>query len=298
MCAYLPDFKSNEIMINAGTYNLIYIMTKMDDKTFVKRACIAIRKATLKRCSELLDAFHKNGLCEAVVKVLDEIGMAEFQKIEEKLLNLSQKEQTIRDIQVNCQCIMIQMCYMAKIISKFTKLNGMKYIEMLEKMKIIKSNRIAYLKTILQFCAENQSIRLSGPAIFFTKIIFEQLRVMYDANVTEKKPIDVQMENLCFHGLSNLSLNLQVHDVIWNVDNLRLIYEQVLLHFMKTIKIEKSDDIKMATKVVHINSHTYLSCIRIITNCLMTSEIRQRILTGKSDVNKKIVNFMFTFSDT
>lgn len=82
MCAYLQEFQNNEIMINAGTYNLIYIMVKMDDKSFVRKACIAIRKATSKRNGELLEAFNRNGLCEAVVKILDDIGEEELQRIE------------------------------------------------------------------------------------------------------------------------------------------------------------------------------------------------------------------------
>jgi len=69
-------------MIETGTYNLIYIMTKLEEseeqvknKTEYKlMACIAIRKATSCRVVALLDSFVNNCICEALVKILDDIG--------------------------------------------------------------------------------------------------------------------------------------------------------------------------------------------------------------------------------
>lgn len=62
----------------------------------------------------------------------------------------------------------------------------MKYINILEKMNIIRANRIAFINTVTQYCAENQSIRLTGPPIFFTKIIFDHLKEMYSDKIERK----------------------------------------------------------------------------------------------------------------
>ena len=32
-----------------------------------------------------------------------------------------------------------------------------------------------FVNTIIQYCNENKSIRLTGPPIFFTKLIFDQV---------------------------------------------------------------------------------------------------------------------------
>lgn len=101
---------------------------------------------------------------------------------------------------------------------------------------------------------------------------------MYDKRKENGTPIDVQMEKLCYHGLCNLSLNLTVHEIIWQPQNLRLIYEFVLYHFMKTIKFKSSEDLKKATKIVHINSYTYLYGLRIITNCIITKSLQEKLL--------------------
>ena len=57
-------------MIQTGTYNLIYIMTRMTEVSFQLQATIAIRKATQSRFEELLDSFVADGLIEAVVHIL------------------------------------------------------------------------------------------------------------------------------------------------------------------------------------------------------------------------------------
>jgi hypothetical protein len=73
-------------MINAGTYNLITIMNKtykiQGKEYLVKQTAISLRKATSKRNMELLEAFNRFGLCEAITQVLIEIGEEELDKIE------------------------------------------------------------------------------------------------------------------------------------------------------------------------------------------------------------------------
>ena len=71
-------------MIETGTFNLIYIMTKMSNVKFRLIAMIAIRKATSCRVIELLDAFVANGTLEALIEILDDITQEELQKIEDK----------------------------------------------------------------------------------------------------------------------------------------------------------------------------------------------------------------------
>jgi len=65
-------------MIETGTYNLIYIMTKMDDVKFQLKAMEAIRKATSCRVIELLDAFVANNTIEALIGILDSHGAKYF----------------------------------------------------------------------------------------------------------------------------------------------------------------------------------------------------------------------------
>ena len=65
-------------MIETGTYNLIYIMTKMDDVKFQLQAMEAIRKATSCRVIELLDAFVANNTIEALIGILDSHGAKYF----------------------------------------------------------------------------------------------------------------------------------------------------------------------------------------------------------------------------
>ena len=61
-------------MIETGTYNLIYIMTRMNSVKFTLRAMEAIRKATSCRVTSLLDAFVANNTIEALVDILQGIG--------------------------------------------------------------------------------------------------------------------------------------------------------------------------------------------------------------------------------
>ena len=46
MCLHLTTLQKSQYMIETGTYNLIYIMTKMHDLNFSLQAVKAIRKAT------------------------------------------------------------------------------------------------------------------------------------------------------------------------------------------------------------------------------------------------------------
>ena len=69
MCQHLPEFQQSPTMCDTGTFNLIYIMSKMNDPTpehleFKLKSTIAIRKATSCRVVALLDSFVKNQICE------------------------------------------------------------------------------------------------------------------------------------------------------------------------------------------------------------------------------------------
>lgn len=46
MCLHLKKLQKSKYMVQTGTYNLIYIMTKMNDMSFQLQATVAIRKAT------------------------------------------------------------------------------------------------------------------------------------------------------------------------------------------------------------------------------------------------------------
>lgn len=54
-------------MIETGTYNLLYIMTRMSGTKFTLKAMEAIRKATSCRVIELLDAFVANNTIESLI---------------------------------------------------------------------------------------------------------------------------------------------------------------------------------------------------------------------------------------
>jgi len=71
-------------MIETGTYNLIFILTKMDILSFQEKATVAIRKATSSRVIECLDSFVANGLCEELIKILEGFGQEELLRIELK----------------------------------------------------------------------------------------------------------------------------------------------------------------------------------------------------------------------
>jgi len=73
------------------------------------------------------------------------------------------------------------------------------------------ANKKIYVNTVLQYCSENQSIRLQGPPRFFVKLIFEQLEEQQKLmNRDDLTQVDIdnhdRFEKLCFGSLSNLSL--------------------------------------------------------------------------------------------
>ena len=84
MCFHLKKFQKSKFMIESGTYNLVYIMTKMGDHKFQLKALIAIRKATSCRTIELLDTFVADGLIETLVSILDGFGLKYLKYLEDK----------------------------------------------------------------------------------------------------------------------------------------------------------------------------------------------------------------------
>jgi hypothetical protein len=89
----------------------------------------AIRKATSCRVIELLDAFVANNTIEALIGILDSISAKRFQEIEDKdPSDRTAEEYDLREIQINCICIFIQLSYRAQNIKKLEKLGAMKYI--------------------------------------------------------------------------------------------------------------------------------------------------------------------------
>lgn len=58
----------------------------------------------------------------------------------------------------------------------------------------------------------------------------------------------------------------------------------------------KESDLKKTTKRVHMLSFTFLYGIRILTNVLITPDLREKLLEN-TGVNKKIIDFLLTFSD-
>lgn len=74
MCQHLRKFQKSRYMIETGTYNLIFIMTKLNDLRFTLKAMEAIRKATSCRVIELLDSFVANNTIEALVEILEREG--------------------------------------------------------------------------------------------------------------------------------------------------------------------------------------------------------------------------------
>jgi hypothetical protein len=84
MCYHLKKFQKSKYMVESGTYNLVFIITRMNDLVFQKKALIAIRKATSCRTIELLDTFVADGLIETLIGILDGFGLDYLKKIEEK----------------------------------------------------------------------------------------------------------------------------------------------------------------------------------------------------------------------
>mmetsp|Transcript_29513 Transcript_29513/g.44870 ORF Transcript_29513/g.44870 Transcript_29513/m.44870 type:complete len:177 (+) Transcript_29513:792-1322(+) len=155
MCFHLRKFQKSKYMVETGTHNLIFIMTKMSDLNFQVRATVAIRKATSCRVIELLDAFVANGTIEALVGILDGFGPALLEKLEKKKKR-TPEESIIRQIQINCQCILIQLCYRAQNIKRVERLDATNYINSFEKMTFSNpANKKVYVNTVLQYCSEN-----------------------------------------------------------------------------------------------------------------------------------------------
>ena len=86
-------------MVESGTYNLIYILTKVNNPEFTLKAMIAIKKATSSRVEVLLDAFVRNGIIEAIHQILLGFGDELLLKIEKKKpKDRSEIEKKIREI--------------------------------------------------------------------------------------------------------------------------------------------------------------------------------------------------------
>jgi hypothetical protein len=55
-------------------------------------------------------------------------------------------------------------------------LGALRYIKEFEKMKFKdKQRRMEFVITILLYCSENTSIRVQGPPLFFTSLIYNEL---------------------------------------------------------------------------------------------------------------------------
>ena len=101
-------------------------MTRMDNLKFMLKAMEAIRRATSCRVIELLDSFVANNTIEHCVNILKGIGKAELHKIEDKAPDERTEDENIkREIQINCQCIFIQLSYRAQNIKRLERLDGM-----------------------------------------------------------------------------------------------------------------------------------------------------------------------------
>ena len=125
----------------------------------------------------------------------------------------------IRQIEINAQCIMLQLCFRAQTIRKFEQLGGLKHIADFKHRKFSNNrNKFTFYRTIIQYCSENQSIRLTGPPIFFVNTIFEILHAHYalDADKEDRDFATQRVRRLCFASLSNLSLVKVVQNgAIW-----------------------------------------------------------------------------------
>lgn len=135
MCMHLRKLQKQKYLIEAGTHNLIFILRYMSNLNFVMQAAVAIRKATACRITELLDAFVSNGLIETVHERLHKIGPKKMKEIEQKPdEERTAEEDKLREIQINCQCIIIQLCYRAQNINKLESLHAIEYIKSFEHM--------------------------------------------------------------------------------------------------------------------------------------------------------------------
>ena len=177
----------------------------------------------------LLDRFISYGLCESLIKILDGFGHERLNFIEKHPEKRTEEDWYIRDIQINCQCVIIQLCYRTSIINRFESLGGLNYIDKFETMNFTKKkNKWIFVRTVLQYCSENQSIRLTGPAKFFVKILFQILKDHY--NGTED--LSIRSRRLCFISIAHLSLNSSTIESIWQPDHLYVFY----YHNLKSLR--------------------------------------------------------------
>ena len=254
---------------------------------------MAIRKATACRFENLLDAFVSNGLIETIHERLCHIGPEKMKKIENTPdTDRTPYEDKEREIQINCQCIMIQLCYRAQNIKKLEALNAIEFIKSFENMKFNrKSLEECYVQTILQYCSENTSIRLQGPPRFFCRKIF----TVIDDLINEDKVRQHRSKyELCFHSLANLSLVRAVHEIMWRPDNIRVLIDQV----EELILIIKEDDHEVAFEKIAMNHKRYLSSMRALSNCLTSNNT---ILTFEeedfSQLAKELIEIFEIFND-
>ena len=151
-----------------------------------------------------------------------------------------------------------------------------------------KKNRDIYVNTVLQYCSENQSIRLQGPPHSFCKIIFRKIDEMIDSNVDKQS----DQYRIIYKSLANLSLVKECHKVIFEVKNLKLIYNHIN-DFRSAILLAKDDFViedaenrqgkhnkrnkhhMKPGRIVYMKKHylRYIYCVRIITNCFVTPDI-------------------------
>lgn len=73
-----------------------------------------------------------------------------------------------------------------------------------------------------------------------------------------------------------------------------MIYQNNLSKLKQIMIDEKSSD---ATKKIHKKRYAYLYCIRMITNCFISSNCKDAFLFNKVSVYKDIVVFLAIFSD-
>ena len=106
MAFHLRRFQQSKYMIEDGTHNLIHVLTKLSEPKFKMKAAIAIRKATHCRLEELLDAFIAGGLIESIVKLVKSFGVEKLKEIQAKRKR-THEEQHMRNILVQCQCVII-----------------------------------------------------------------------------------------------------------------------------------------------------------------------------------------------
>lgn len=73
--------------------------------------------------------------------------------------------------------------------------------------------------------------------------------------------------NLCYKSLGNLSLLKTTHEIIWKVENLNILHEQ-LTELKEKIQSQNMEFFDMYPD----RMERYLSCLRIISNCLVSDE--------------------------